>query len=80
MDRARAIMIEEQRQLLTLGFAVMVFLFALLALNLRDYGTRLVPSPMTIGEMSRTTPAPVTRVAANQRSIALPVALSMQSR
>ncbi|MBF6559369.1 MAG: hypothetical protein IVW56_03680 [Candidatus Binataceae bacterium] len=73
-------MIEEQRQLLTLGFAVLVFLFALLALDLRDYGTRLVPSLMTIGSMSHTTPAPMTRSAANQRPIGLSVALSMQSR
>jgi hypothetical protein len=80
MDRARAIMIEERRQLLTLGFAVLVFIFALLALSLRDRGTRLVPSSMTISELSQTAPAGMTPVAANQLPIALPVALSMQSR
>ena len=79
MDRARAIMIEERRQLLTLGLAVLIFMFALLALNLRDRGTRLVPSLITIGEMSPTAPAGMTPVAADQRPIALPVALSMHS-
>ena len=36
MNRLRSIAIEEQRQLITLGFAVVVFLMTLLALQLHD--------------------------------------------
>lgn len=41
MNKVRAIAIEEQRQLITFGFAVMVFLMTLFALRLHDDGTRL---------------------------------------
>jgi hypothetical protein len=39
MNRLRSIAIEEQRQLMTFGFALIVFLMTLLALQLRDRGS-----------------------------------------
>ena len=41
MNRLRSIAIEEQRQLITFGFAVLVFLMTLLALQLHDRGSTL---------------------------------------
>lgn len=43
MSRLRAIAIEEQRQLITFGFAIMVFLLTLLALQLRAGGSIVDP-------------------------------------
>jgi hypothetical protein len=44
MSRLRAIAIEEQRQLITFGFAIVVFLLTLLALQLRAGGS--IPDPV----------------------------------
>jgi hypothetical protein len=41
MNRLRSIAIEEHRQLVTLGFAVIVFLMTLLALQLHGQGSTL---------------------------------------
>ncbi len=41
MNRLRSIAIEEQRQLITFAFAVVVFLMTLLALQLHGQGSRL---------------------------------------
>jgi hypothetical protein len=41
VNRLRSIAIEEQRQLMTFGFAVLVFLMTLVALQVHDQGSNL---------------------------------------
>jgi hypothetical protein len=79
MERTRAIVIKEQRQLLTLGFAILVFMFALLALNLRDYGTRLRPNAPTIGDTFGAERVQISPATVDQGRGRLPVNISMRS-
>ena len=74
MQRARTIMKEEHRELLTLGFAILVFMFGVLALNLRDYGTRISPDLRISGAPAESTPR------TDSQRLAMPVSLTMRAR
>jgi hypothetical protein len=80
MNRLRAIAIEEQRQLITLGFAVVVFLMTLLALQVHGRGSQF----SRLGSATRDAARPATHMdggaSLGNRAVALAAAPTMEVR
>lgn len=80
MNRVRAIAIEEQRQLLTFGFAVLVFLMTLFALRLHDNGSRLGRAGIADRERASHAMRQGGTAIPGDRAVALTAVTSMGSR
>jgi hypothetical protein len=78
MGRLRNIAIEERRQLITLAFAVMVFMMTLWAMQLRDQG--IMPNRV-VGRASEQGPSPAASASlAGNHSIGLALMTPTDSR